>query len=634
MATRVFALLVGIDNYKSGRIWNLEACADDARRMRQWLLQELGVPPFNIALLVNEDATKHRIENTFMDHLINNPRISKGDAIIVYFAGHGSSMRAPRDWCEDKPRYVQLLCPYDHDTKTLHGRIAGISDRSLCAMLGDLANVKGNNITLILDCSFPCLLFVHERHRHSARCTPTEKAVKEDLFRGLWRGASDKYSGKHGFFQDDCRSHVLLAACRQNEIATEGKEGGRFTQKFLELGKSIPLHQVRYSHIPEHLLKAGTHPQQHPICLGQNKDRVLFNNVPFLPDPGFVRIEDHGCEVRLHMGAIHGVMEGTEFTVHSHNIHGSNNPSLDNFRVYEVHHTWSLARRKSFNRKCSGGGTWARITRWNNRTSVRVHVKRTLVSLFHAVCCWPAASADLNNIPTKNELNIIKVETPASADMSIGVRARELHVQNLRLPSAIHSPVLKSDRDSWRSGVTLSEAARYHMHLHRMNPASPFRDLLRIELFHQDPNTRKRVGGPILMDEKAHVSHEGCSYVIVLRNDTDTDLWPYVAYMDPNGFDIHLLYHPNPSAPAPTLPKHGSLEINCIQLGSDSSDLPQLGSGFLKLFVSTTYTSLGILEQGLTPVTVLPPNPSSHCRSQLAIGPQEWDTAFAILNLT
>ena len=89
-----------------------------------------------------------------MKHLVNNPAIEPGDAIIFYFAGHGSSLRAPKGWFGHNSKSVEVLCSYDHDTKGPSGRVPGLSDRSLHAMMKDLASVKGDNITLILDCSF------------------------------------------------------------------------------------------------------------------------------------------------------------------------------------------------------------------------------------------------------------------------------------------------------------------------------------------------------------------------------------------------------------------------------------------------------------------------------------------------
>ena len=627
MSPRLFALLIGIDNYKSGRIWNLEACADDARRMKQWLIHDLQVPSTNIALLSNKEATKRRIEDVFMSHLVNNPTISQGDALLIYFAGHGSSMSAPRDWCEGKPRHVQVLCPYDHDTKGPEGRVAGISDRSLCSMLGELSAVKGDNITLILDCSFSSPQLARNAHdRRGLRCTLTEKARKEDLFSGLWRGAIGKrFNGEHGFYQDDCPTHTLLAACKPGEMATEWKEGGRFTHEFLAMKKAVPLHQLRYLEISERLNPAG-HGPQHPVCLGQHKDRVLFDGIPFVPDTNFVPVEGGGDGLRLHMGAIHGVVEGTEFSIHSHNRCGSLNPSLDSFRVYEVHPTWSLARRKSIN-KHGARGSWARITRWNTRTPFRVYMQKTCSSIFRHLFCRPRPD-ELDGIPVKEGLNIIEVENSTLADISVGVHSRAVRVQTLNQLVPPRPVVEIEKKDKERSALILDEAARYHMHLHRMNPENPFRDHLQMELYLIDPQSERRVGQNLLINGKADlVRTMGNSYTVVLRNDSDRDLWPYLAYMDSNGVDIHLLYHPQPSSPTPTLAKHGILEIVLR-----SYPLPQLDSGFLKLFVSTSYTSLGLLEQSSTPIQQSQPELHVSRPPQLGYDGQEWDTALAILN--
>ncbi|KAF8135416.1 hypothetical protein EV363DRAFT_1429170 [Boletus edulis] len=622
MASRLFALLIGIDNYKSGRIWNLEACADDARRMMQWLVHDLHVSSTNIALLANKDATKRRIEDVFMSHLVNNPAISQGDAILIYFAGHGSSMPAPRDWCEGKPRHVEVLCPYDHDTMGPEGRVAGISDRSLCSMLGELSAVKGDNITLMLDCSFSSTQLAESRHdRRGLRCTPTEKAQKEDLFNGLWRGAIGKrFNGEHGFHQDNCPTHTLLAACKPGEMATEWKEGGRFTQEFLTMKKAIPLHQLRYFEISKRLHPAGRVPQ-HPVCLGQHKDRVLFDGVPFVPDTSFVPVQEDKDGLRLHMGTIHGVVEGTVFSVHSHNRCGSLNPSLDSFRVYEVHQTWSLARRKSVNKR-GERGSWARITRWNTRTPFHVYMKKTCSSIFRQLFCRPSPD-ELDGIPVKEGLNIMEVENSTMADISVGVHSRAVRVQGaLNQLAPPHRPVLEIEKRD--------EAARYHMHLHRTNPENPFRDHLQLELYLVDPQSQRREGQNLLINGKADlVRTSGKSYTVVLRNDSDKDLWPYLAYMDSNGVDIHLLYHPQPSSPIPTLPKHGSLEVTLRSFSLP----PLLDSGFLKLFVSTSYTSLGNLEQSAIPIQ-LPQTELLVPRHQLGYDGQGWDTALAILNFS
>ncbi|KAH7916567.1 caspase domain-containing protein, partial [Hygrophoropsis aurantiaca] len=551
MATRIFALIIGIDDYKSGRIWNLESCADDARRMSQWLTQDLHVPKDQISMLLNKDATKRQIEDTFMAHLVNNPDIVQGDAIVVYFAGHGSSIRPPRDWCEGTASDVQVLCPYDHDSKGPEGRVAGISDRSLTAMLEELARTKGDNITLILDCCFSSSqLSSNARDRRYIRCTPTAKATPEDLFAGLWKGARGQtFKGGFGFYRDDVE-HTLLAACGVGEKAIEGKEGGKFTLEFLELTKTIPLHQIRSVDLPERIATSlGRGHHQHPVCMGKYKSRVIFGGVPFVPDTQFVPIDGEKDCLRLEMGAIHGVVEGTEFSVHGHNRRGSINPSLDSCRVYEVHPTWSLARRKSLS-KPAGRGSWARITRWNNRTPFRVYVKRTCSSFFRRfICGYKSSAEEMDTLPVDKGFNIVRVESSTMADISVGVHTRDVRVENLDhlVPASTH-PIVSIDRSTEKSNVILDEAARFHMHLHRTNPEKPFRDSVKMELFRVDPKTKSRVGQNLLKNGEVNLTQvQGASYAVVLQNHSDTDLWPYLAYMDSNGVDIGLLYHPNPS---------------------------------------------------------------------------------------
>lgn len=643
MTPRIFALLIGVDDYKSGRIWNLEACAHDALRIKQWLTQDLQVPKENIAILLNQEATKRRIEDTFMSHLVSNPAIAEGDALIIYFAGHGSTLRTPPDWCEGKPPSVQVLCPYDHDTKGPEGRVAGISDRSLLAMLSELSAVKGDNITLILDCCFPnAQLGSNARDRRFVRYTPTSKATPEDLFLGLWRGAiGQRFRGEFGFFQDDCQSHILLAACRPGEKATEWKEGGKFTSEFLSVKDALPLHEMKYSDLSEHLSKGLSHIHQHPVCVGRRKDRIIFDSVPFVADASLVPVDGEKDRLRLEMGAMHGVVEGTEFSIHEHNRFGSINPSLDSFRVYEVYPTWSLARRKSMNRP-GGRGSWARITRWNSRTPFRVYVKRTCSYLIRRLFGRSKSSGEqLDGFPVNEGLNIVRVETSAEADMSVGVHTRDVRVQNLDhlVPPTAH-PVIRLEKDRSRSGVILSEAACFHMHLHRTNPAKPFHELLGMEIFRIDPHTQRRIGPNLLVDGMAAISHsEGARYAVVLHNRSDTDLWPYLAYMDSNGVDIQLLYHPQPSSPQPPLRKHSSVEIGCAGSGVPPLDFPfpdnqQQESAFLKLFVSTSYTSMGSLEQSSSahshPSTpVPPPTPTMESKD----GTPNWDTALACITM-
>jgi len=71
---------------------------------------------------------------------INDPKINKGDPIVVFFAGHGDEADPPSGWQTDGQK-VQLLVPHDFGDK-----VDAISDRGFCILLEELAEEKDNNI--------------------------------------------------------------------------------------------------------------------------------------------------------------------------------------------------------------------------------------------------------------------------------------------------------------------------------------------------------------------------------------------------------------------------------------------------------------------------------------------------------
>ncbi|KAM5540213.1 hypothetical protein V8D89_006032 [Ganoderma adspersum] len=85
-----------------------------------------------------------------------------------------------------------------------------------------------------------------------------------------------------------------------------------------------------------------------------------------------------------------------------------------------------------------------------------------------------------------------------------------------------------------------------------------------------------------------------CIYTVALRDSSDANRWPYLAYADACGYSITLAHHPDPSSrPFRPLEKHSRLLTG---RGSTESGTYRFvlwggaghGSGFLQLFVSTT----------------------------------------------
>jgi len=85
-ATERHALLIGISKYQ--HIRPLEGPRYDARALRQALIEEWDFDPAHIAMLLDGDATRSRIEAALAELL---ERTQPGDYVLIYFSGHGTS---------------------------------------------------------------------------------------------------------------------------------------------------------------------------------------------------------------------------------------------------------------------------------------------------------------------------------------------------------------------------------------------------------------------------------------------------------------------------------------------------------------------------------------------------------------
>ncbi|MEM9448335.1 MAG: caspase family protein [Cyanobacteria bacterium P01_E01_bin.6] len=118
---RKLALLVGIDQYpgnvcdgtsSSSRKSLLSGCATDVRLQRELLIHRFGFNPDDVVTLVNEDATRQAIEESFLTHLVGQAR--SGDVVVFHFSGLGSKVRViDPDEPDGEPRMSTSLVPVD-----------------------------------------------------------------------------------------------------------------------------------------------------------------------------------------------------------------------------------------------------------------------------------------------------------------------------------------------------------------------------------------------------------------------------------------------------------------------------------------------------------------------------------------
>ncbi|KAI0028134.1 hypothetical protein K488DRAFT_59460, partial [Vararia minispora EC-137] len=209
-----FALVVGIDNYRSSKVANLRKAVSDAQSVVDLLL-EMQVPDTNISVLLNDQATADSIIQQ-LNRLRDDPRIPPGAPILFYFAGHSAidSQSMPPTWCtyDDGGHGIRALVPHDggfrDDASSPDGPL--LTFPLLSSVLMDVSQKKGDNITIILDVS------------HAGPDGPGMDEMITSIPRRCIAGAP----------------YVLLAGCGHGEAAMEGKTGGLFTQALISVLRS------------------------------------------------------------------------------------------------------------------------------------------------------------------------------------------------------------------------------------------------------------------------------------------------------------------------------------------------------------------------------------------------------------
>ena len=146
---RLFALIIGINNYQSGDYPHLRGAVPDGKAFQVYLIERLGVPKNHISTLFDEQATRSAIIQAFRE-LSKDNRINEGDPIFIFYSGHGSQEFPHPDWeLEETKTMIEVIIPYDctSDWRTSSpGTVQPIPDLTIGALIDEIARTKGDNI--------------------------------------------------------------------------------------------------------------------------------------------------------------------------------------------------------------------------------------------------------------------------------------------------------------------------------------------------------------------------------------------------------------------------------------------------------------------------------------------------------
>lgn len=135
------ALLIGIEAYEN--VTNLEGPLEDAQRMQQFLIQNMGFRSEDTVVLSNGEATLEGLRAAFKRELIDGTR--PGDRVVIYYSGHGGQV-PDLDGDEEDGLDETLVSVDGHaDREDGHNHY---TDDEFGALLAQLAD---RDVTVIID---------------------------------------------------------------------------------------------------------------------------------------------------------------------------------------------------------------------------------------------------------------------------------------------------------------------------------------------------------------------------------------------------------------------------------------------------------------------------------------------------
>ncbi|KAG8710731.1 hypothetical protein FRC08_016789 [Ceratobasidium sp. 394] len=649
------ALIIGVSKYKSPAHLNLDGCIPDVTSVCDYLTKTLKVPEDNIVCLVDEQATRKGILDAFRNHLIFNEKIKPLDPILVYFSGHGDRQKAPPEWYSSD-EYLELILPhdagdwdkapdplpgsseyepgsgdagpnsdsYDPNRNYKHG----IPDRTLGALIHRLSEAKGDNITVIVDSCYSgsCTRgYIQMRHSHDEDAPPIPPALDADLVQPVAPGQSPSL-----------KTHVLLAACRNDQLAQEipnqaadestvPSSSGVFTKALLMALNDCDMATTSYSalmrDVEKNMMAIMFQPKkylckmQSPQCEGQNKDRLLFRT-QFSLTKGMIQL-DHDRRhnnFRIKAGSASGIQQGTELGVYSCNMERTS-PPITQLVAIQVNATDSvLCAQDAGSIVEIPENAYVLVTKYTGH-SIRILVDDRIM----ASPLWQ----DVLNVLKSQPIDIVwsKPGEPsglvlALSEEGVVVQRQDPSIIQLRPKDIILQPQTASSEFARKLGAM----AHFHFHLQRRNPESPLRGLVEMKLIElkTKPGRSWRVKEYVpISDDAEDLFGDSLSdgtvvelraapdkrYGLQLTNNSNWPLFVWVLYFDLEDYSISFLYQPPARNTNPPLSTNGKAlgvgygDAGVEPLRVDNNGYSERESGIFMLFVSNTWVEISHLEQ-------------------------------------
>ncbi len=251
---RVWSVVIGINDYP--KLPRLKYAVKDATEFYRLLVEKNKVPPANITLLLNEQATLSNLRSVLGTHLKTSAE--KGDMVVIFFAGHGASERDASS--ADGDGLEKYLLTWEADIKDLYS--TAIPMREIAHIFGRIQSDR--------------LIFIADACYSGASGGRTVNVT--GMRSGIHDGFLDRIAGGKG--------KVILSASSANEVSVEQDDlrHGVFTYYLLEGlngvadtdgDGAVTVDEV-YRYVSEKVPRA-TGQEQHPVKKGSVEGDLILS---------------------------------------------------------------------------------------------------------------------------------------------------------------------------------------------------------------------------------------------------------------------------------------------------------------------------------------------------------------------
>ena len=314
MTNKIYALLVGIDNYPDPN-HRLQGCVNDITAIKEYLNERFDRQGYQLYLktLKDEQATREEVIDGFRKHL---RQARQDDVVLFYYSGHGSQELAPKEFWHLEPDHLDetLVC---YDSRTENGW--DLADKELAKLIAEVAENEPH-ITIILDCCHSGSGTKDPMQEAKERRFPADKR-KRPLDSFIFKleeleklSDTNRNPEKHptGWKIPKGR-HVLLAACRDHETAKEyrSKQRGYFSYFLMDtLSKTKGKLTYRDLFARTNAIVRSESVDQSPqleVNHSEDSDKFFLDGAIAEVDPYFIVKHDKTSGWVIEGGAVHGV---------------------------------------------------------------------------------------------------------------------------------------------------------------------------------------------------------------------------------------------------------------------------------------------------------------------------------------